>query len=93
VAREEGIWRWRHGSDVDGSSSRLGKLRWTGAQLLVVVTGPALARVGRRRRGTRNRGSGRHRLLWLLMASGSRLGDWARGRAEEEARREAVAHD
>jgi hypothetical protein len=40
AARAEGILRWRCGPEVDGASSRLKKLWWTDAQLLVVVTGP-----------------------------------------------------
>jgi hypothetical protein len=46
VARVEGIWRRRHGPEVDGASSGLGKLRWTGAQLLVVVIGLGARRSG-----------------------------------------------
>jgi hypothetical protein len=46
VARAEGIWRRRHGPEVDGASSGLGKLRWTGSQLLVVVTGLGARRSG-----------------------------------------------
>jgi hypothetical protein len=46
VAQTERIWRWRPGMEVDGASSGLGKLRWTGAQLLVVVTGPGAHQSG-----------------------------------------------
>jgi hypothetical protein len=38
VDRAEGIWWRRCGPEVDGTSSGLRKLWWTGARLLVVVT-------------------------------------------------------
>jgi hypothetical protein len=46
VAQAVGIWRQRRGPEDDGTSSGLGKLRWIGAQLLVVVTGPGAHRSG-----------------------------------------------
>jgi hypothetical protein len=52
----------------------------------------ALAEVGRQQGGTRNRGSGRRQLLRFLVANGSQIGDGAHGRAEVEARCEAIAH-
>jgi hypothetical protein len=42
----EGIWRQRHGPEVDGASSRFGKHHWTGAQLLAVVDGPGAGQSG-----------------------------------------------
>jgi hypothetical protein len=46
AARVEGIWQRRHGPEVDGTGSGLEKLRWTGGQLLAVVTRPGAHRSG-----------------------------------------------
>jgi hypothetical protein len=46
AAWAEGIWQWRHELEVDGAGSVLRKLRWTGAQLLAVVTRPGARRSG-----------------------------------------------
>jgi hypothetical protein len=78
-----GISRQRHGPKVDGASSRLGKLRWTSAQLLVVVTrpgarksGPAMERHPQQRTRTASIAS----VLGGQWLPAWRRGSWMRGR-------------
>jgi hypothetical protein len=93
TARVEGIWRRRCGPEVDGASSGLENVRWTGAQLLVVVTGPGSHWSGP---ATERHPQQRKRMASatsILGGQWSWLGDGARGHAEEEARHKAAAHD